>query len=125
VSPQAGLDVRNGCSGVEARARRADGARRIALNDQEVGQWTQQRHKRGFDQASVGIGVRFPRAAETDGAIALQSMLMWIERRMLAGQDQARAQAARAKRVGDGGKLDRFGPGADNQPYVCDMQPSP
>jgi hypothetical protein len=125
VGPQAGLDVRNGYSGVEARERRADGARRVALNDQEVGQWTQQRHKRGSDQAGVGIGVRFPGAAETDRAITLQPIFAGIERRMLAGQDQARAQAARAKRVGDGGKLDRFGPGADNQPYVCDMQPSP
>ena len=38
-----------------------------------------------------------------------------VERRMLAGQDDSRRQAAGGEGMGDGGKLDGFGPGPDDQ----------
>jgi hypothetical protein len=52
-------------------------------------------------------------------------MLGGIKRGMLAGQDLARLETARRQGVSDGCKLDRFEPGADNQPYVCNAQSSP
>jgi hypothetical protein len=44
---------------------------------------------------------------------------------MLPGQDQAGHQPAPGKRVCDGRKFDRFGPGADDQPDIRGIQPSP
>ena len=44
---------------------------------------------------------------------------------MLAGENQARLEPARGQRVRDRGKLDRFGAGADDQPYVGETQSSP
>jgi hypothetical protein len=60
-----------------------------------------------------------------DRRISVQPMFRGIKRRMLAGEDQARLKTARPERVGDGGKLDRFGPGADDQPYIYRTQLSP
>ena len=44
---------------------------------------------------------------------------------MLAGQDQRGLQVKGGKRAGDGGKLDRLGPGADDQPDIRGPQISP
>jgi hypothetical protein len=44
---------------------------------------------------------------------------------VLAGEDQARPDIASRKRSGDGGKLDRFGPGADDEPDIRGVQTSP
>lgn len=73
----------------------------------------------------MGIRIRFARAIEPGRAILAKAMLSRIERRMLAGEDQARLQPARGQRVGDGGKFDGFGSGADDEPNVCGTQPSP
>jgi len=64
-------------------------------------------------------------AIEADGVKPFEPVLGGIEGAMLPGEDQARSQAARCERVGDGCKLDRFGPGADDESYVCRTQPSP
>jgi hypothetical protein len=48
-----------------------------------------------------------------------------IKRGMLPGEDPRGREAALGERVGDGGEFDRFRPGADDQPYVRGLQPSP
>jgi hypothetical protein len=48
-----------------------------------------------------------------------------VEVDMLAGQDQARPNVASRKRPGDGGKLDRFGSGADDESDIRRKQTSP
>jgi hypothetical protein len=52
-------------------------------------------------------------------------MVGGVEVDMLAGQDQARPNVASRKRSGDGGKLDRFGAGADDEPDIRRKQTSP
>jgi hypothetical protein len=44
---------------------------------------------------------------------------------MLAREDQRRNKGARGKRMRDGRQLDCFRPGADHQPYIGKVQPSP
>jgi hypothetical protein len=57
--------------------------------------------------------------------INVQAMVPWIERSMLPGEDERGHQPALGERVSDGGEFDRFRPGADDQPYVRGLQPSP
>jgi hypothetical protein len=71
------------------------------------------------------IRVGFAGAVEPDRAKLAEPVLIRIERRMLAGEDQARLEATHSQGVSDRCKLDRFGSGADDEPNVCGMQPSP
>jgi hypothetical protein len=48
-----------------------------------------------------------------------------VEVDVLPGQDQARPHVASRQRSGDGGKLDRFGAGADDKPDIRRKQTSP
>jgi hypothetical protein len=50
---------------------------------------------------------------------------MEVKSRVLAREREQRLQTARSERVGDGSQFDRFGPGADHQPDVVGVQPSP
>ena len=52
-------------------------------------------------------------------------MIGGIEVDMLAGEDQAWPHVASGERSGDGGKLDRFGPGADDESDIRRKQTSP
>jgi hypothetical protein len=52
-------------------------------------------------------------------------MVGGIEADMLTREDQAWPYIASRKRSGDGGELDRFGPGADDEPDICRKQTSP
>jgi hypothetical protein len=52
-------------------------------------------------------------------------MLGRVEHRVLAGEDQRWLVPALGECVRNRCKFDGFGPGADNQPYVCEAQPSP
>jgi hypothetical protein len=125
VSPEAGLDVSDRDAGSESGERSAKRARRVALDDQQVRRRADQRRDCGGDPADMRIRIRFAGAIEPDRAILAKAMLSRIERGMLAGEDQARLQPPRGQRVGDGGKFDRFGSGADDEPNVCGTQPSP
>ncbi|HUE78954.1 MAG TPA: hypothetical protein VMN38_04930 [Sphingomicrobium sp.] len=64
------------------------------------------------------------RAAEPSGRIGSQIMVGGIEI-VLSGEDQRRPQAALRQRSRYRGKLDRFGPGADDQPHVRELQLTP
>lgn len=44
---------------------------------------------------------------------------------VLAGEDDGRPPADGVERMGQRRELDRFGPRADDQLYLCRMQPSP
>jgi len=57
--------------------------------------------------------------------IGAEAMIGGIKVGMLSGQDQSRPRIASRESSGDRGKLDRFGPGADDQPNVRGLQPSP
>ena len=73
----------------------------------------------------MGTWIGFARTVELRCAILAQAIGTRVKREVLAGDDQARRKTVRGKRMRDWRKLDRFGPGADDQPYVCRMQPSP
>jgi hypothetical protein len=125
VSPQAGFDMRDGHARRERSPRRAECAGRIALYDQQLGRLGKERGKRRFDLPHVRVRVLLAGAGEIDPRIAVEPVLGRIERVVLPGEDQARVQAARGQRGGDGCQLDRFRPGANDQPYVPAIQPSP
>jgi len=117
--------MRDRNAGGEPRERSAERARRVALDDQKARRRSDQRRDRRRNPICMGVRVHFAGAVEPRRAILGEAVFTRIERRMLAGEDQARLEAARGQRVSDGCKLDRFGPGADDEPNVCGAQPSP
>ena len=56
--------------------------------------------------------------------MALQLVIGWIELLMLSREDESRCEAANCKGGRNGCKLDRLGPGADDENYAAG-QPSP
>lgn len=113
---EARLDVRDRYVRGAASACPAKRTRRVPLDDEQVGRRIDQGGDRSRDLARVRSRVRLARTIETRRAILAEGIGMGVERRVLARQDQARAKAARGQGMGDGGKLDRFGPSADDQP---------
>jgi hypothetical protein len=69
--------------------------------------------------------VRLAGAFEALGGEIGEAELGGIELRVLAGQDQPRGSAETGERMGDGSKLDGFGPGADHQSDIYAVQSSP
>ena len=65
------------------------------------------------------------RAVQPGRRICAETMVGEVEVDVLAGDDQDRPHAASRKRSGDGRKLDRFGPRADDEPDIRGMQTSP
>ena len=57
--------------------------------------------------------------------VSAEAVVGRVEVDVLAGENEARPDMARGERPGDGGKLDRFGPGADDEPDICRVQTSP
>jgi hypothetical protein len=72
-----------------------------------------------------GVGIVLPATAQRYCVEPGETVFAKIEGGMLPGQDQARRYPAGGKRLGDRGKLDGFGTGADDQPYVGKTQSSP
>ena len=122
---EAGLDMGERNRGRERGAGTAERARRVALDDQQVGRGREQRSKRGFDPGDMRVGVLLAGAIEMQRGIYVQPMVARIEPSMLAGEDQRGRQPALGERMCEGGELDGFGPGADDQPDVRGLQPSP
>jgi hypothetical protein len=109
----------------KTRERPPEGARSIPLHYEKFG-WTAQRWKQGGDDlADVRMRVGFTRAAQVLRPKFLQPEIRRIESRMLARKDERRRKPPRGERVGDGCKLDGFGPGADDQTNISGTQPSP
>src|SRR6185436_19965865 len=120
-----GFDMGERDRGCERGPRAAERARRIALDDQQVGWPREQRSKRRFDFADVRVGILFAGTVELERGINVQAMVAWIERSMLPGEDERGRQPAFGECSCDGGEFDCFRPGADDQPYVRGLQPSP
>ena len=72
----------------------------------------------------MGMGIVLPAAVEAHGRIAFEPVIGGLKVRMLAGKDEGRRQPALCKRAGDGGELDGFGAGADDDRDATG-QPSP
>jgi hypothetical protein len=55
----------------------------------------------------------------------VEAELAGLQRAMLPAEHERRNDPTRRERGGDGLELDRFRPGANDQPYVRGKQPSP
>jgi len=73
----------------------------------------------------MAVGVFLAGAVESDAGQGVEPELGGIERGMLAGQDYGGREAPRGQCAGDWRQLDRFRPGADDQPNIGETQPSP
>ena len=109
----------------EAGEGRAERARRIPLHDEEVGHRPNQRLQRPRHRADMGVRVFLAGAGEEDLGKVAEAEVDRIKSGMLAGQDEARNEAARREGAGNRLELDGFGPGPDDQPDVSGTQPSP
>jgi hypothetical protein len=72
----------------------------------------------------MAVRIVLPGAIKPLGGKMAKAIFAWIERGMLAGDDEAGGQPALLECVRDGRQLDCFGPGADDQPDI-ETQPSP
>jgi hypothetical protein len=72
----------------------------------------------------MGVGVPLAGTAELNRRKAVQSELERVKR-LLPGEDQRRANALGSKRPRKGRQLDRFRSGANDQPDIEYVQPSP
>ena len=125
MASKPGFDVRDGYCRGESRQRPAKRARRVALDDEQVGGLAQLRQDRRGHGLDVRMRVLRPRAIQSRRRISAEAMVGGVEVGVLAGQDQSRLHIASRERSGDGGKLDRFGPGADDEPDIRRKQTSP
>jgi len=73
----------------------------------------------------MGMRIFLAGAAEDDPGKVAEAEVSRIESGVLAGQDEARNEAARREGAGNRLELDGFGPGPDDQPDVSGTQPSP
>jgi len=123
---KAGLHMCHGNTCGEARERPAERARRVALDDQQIGRSAnEQRQKRLGDGADMGVGVFASRLAQVDARISIEAEVALVQVRVLTGEDHRRHHAALRKRARNGLHLDGFGSGADDQPDFRGTQPSP
>jgi hypothetical protein len=117
--------MRNRHARAEARERSAEGARCVALDDEQVGTRGQQRLQRGRNRTNVAVRVALAGAAEVARSERPEPELNGTERRMLTGEDQFWREFPGGKGVSQRGQLDRFGPGPNDQPHMFGIQPSP
>lgn len=110
--------------GGEGGQRPSEGARRVALDDEQAGPVGERGGDRLGDMTGVRISVIFARAFELDALVAAQPVRRRVDR-MLAGQKDARRPAAVRQGGRDGRKLDRFWTGTDNDVDPLAAQPSP
>ena len=122
---QACLDMRHGNGRGEPGERCAERARRIPLDDEQIRWLAQQRREGSGYLANVRVRISPARTAKVQAGERGQPEIFRIEVWMLAGENQRGDDAARFHRMGEGRQFDRFGPGADHQPYVGKVQPSP
>jgi hypothetical protein len=119
------LDVSDGHAGSEACKRRAESARGVALHDEKRRRRSKSGQQRRGDCPDVTVGVFLTAAAELVGGILAETEVGQVEPRMLSGDDQRRRQVAVGECVSNRCELDGFRPGADHQPQIYAVQPSP
>ena len=83
------------------------------------------RQDRRCDALDVQVRVLCSGTVQPGRLKSAQAVVCRLEADMLAGEDQAGAEIASGECPGDGGELDRFGPGADDEPDICWKQTSP
>jgi hypothetical protein len=125
MASKPGLDVRDWHDGSEGGQRTAKRARRVALDDKQVGRLAQLRQDGRGDAPDVRVRVRGSRTVKPRRRISTEAVVGGVEVGMLAGENQARPNVARRQRPGDGCELDRFGARADDEPDICRLQTSP
>ncbi len=104
----------------------AERARRVALDNDHVGQVADQhRHDRALDAGGMLDRVGDAGAIEPVAGQAAQAMMARAERGMLAGQQQARGDADRGQGVGQRCELDRFRTSTDDELDAVSGQRSP
>jgi hypothetical protein len=74
---------------------------------------------------NVLVRIFLARAIEMLRRESAKAEFRGIELRVLAGHHQSDGDAERGQRMGDGCKLDRLGPGADDQSNIYSIQLSP
>lgn len=125
MASKARLDMRGGDARHLCRKRSAERARRIALHDHQLrGLLGKHFQNRPADQPGMNVRVVLPGAAKADRREAAKAVIGDIEAGMLAGYDQQRIDSVSGERAANGGELDRFGTGADDDSDATG-QPSP
>jgi hypothetical protein len=77
------------------------------------------------DHMNMPVRILVTGASEAHHSIAIESEFGWFKRGVLIGEQHHRLQPAIAERMSNGCHLDRFRPGADHQPDICEAQSSP
>ena len=117
--------MRDGQSSPEPGDRPAERARRVALDDQQIRPLLKRLQKRAGDVLDVPVRIGRARAMELRRVAVAKTVIGGIEAGMLPGDNQRGLQVEAGERAGDGRQLDRFGPGADDQPDIRATQISP
>jgi hypothetical protein len=117
--------MRDGDSGVEAGQSGAEGARGIALYDEQIRTISEQREQRGRDDADMPVRVRLAGAVEAHCRKAAKTELLGPQQRVLTGEHERRPAAASGQPLCDRTHFDCFRPGADHQPDIGETQYSP
>jgi hypothetical protein len=108
----------------KAGARRSKSARCVALNDDKVGPAGEQRCHLRRNRVNVRARIRLPRTFKRKALVAVQTMRAQVQL-VLARENQARKISVLGQRMCKRREFDGFRSGADDQPYVGRMQPSP
>jgi hypothetical protein len=125
VGSKAGLDVGDGHPSREPGECRTHRARRVSLDDKQIGRSRKARQQRGRHGADMAVRILLAGTFQPLGRIAIQPEVHRIERRMLAGDDQSRRQPAFGEGMRQRRQLDCFRPGPDDQPDMDAIQASP
>ena len=108
------------------RARRTERARRVALDEQQVGRVEiEVRAELARDGEGVGERILEPRAMKLDRRQAGEAMVGGAQTGMLTGEDEARDHSRRRQGMGEWCKLDRFGTSTDDERNKITAQRSP
>ena len=125
MGPQPCLDVRHANPRGEARERRAQGARRVPLDHEQVRPIGEPREKRCRDRSDVAVRVLLAGTVQPFHAKCAEPETRGIEIRVLAGEDERGREPTLRQRMRDRRLLDGFRPGPDDQPDIVAIQPSP
>ena len=115
----------NGYLGHESSQCRAQCARRVALNDQQVRRIAEKREQGLSDLANVRVRILLAGAAQTHDVEIAERELARVEVRMLAGQHKGWPAASRDQASCNRGHFDCFRSGANDQPDIERTQYSP
>ena len=85
----------------------------------------EERRQRPLDRTDMVYGIVEAGTGEVSARKGVKTVVRGAQCGMLTGQHDGRPPADPIQGVGQWGKLDRFGPRADDQRNVCGAQPSP